>query len=887
MDPELLSKAREIVRRLRKLPPDQRKREAAKLWGDDDLLRSSVISLWKSSETGKRTASADAPSPAPETDKLAPKITGYESIGRLGEGAMGIVWEALQLSTRRRVALKLLSEASLGSERRKKRFAREVELAAGLEHPNIARVYESGLDKGVYYYAMELVRGVPLDVFVEQRELNSKQILELVRQICIAMEYAHSRGVVHRDLKPSNILVGDRGEPHVLDFGLAKMLDSEDKIAMSSDGDVTGTPMFMSPEQAAGDVNSVNARSDVYALGIIAYRLLTHQSPHDLSGSYLEVIRRVAEEEVRRPRSFARELDSELEAVLLKALSHDSADRYPSAGAMGGDIDNYLNGRPLIARKPTVLYLLRKKFNRHRAPAVAAVAACVVVVLLAIGLRSGGWLRELLAVTHIVRVAQPPIVKEIIVPATQVAEAPESRPVVRGDIALAIPIKSDADVIWEQVKNLDRGQGFGNQLDQAAALRLSANTFFDHSIYDSAGNTYQQFIKLCNAIQAADADRQTAVGARDKATAALKSAGQAGAIIDAPELWTQSQTMAAEAQRQFDAAGFAAAKAGWIQAAQSADDAASKASATAPLRLAKQQYDDAIETMDIAHLNKFGGADWKAVKDAVASAAAAAQKGDTASAATSYQNARRLLPAAVATADDQSHKADLRRVQPEITQHVAAARDLIRRQQNSAALGEIQKSLALNPNDVAAGGLRTDLLKNDLDGSVTLGVMLPPLKFDGNNLGECIGSIQAASGLHFTIDTRTLAAAGVDVNTVVNLNLGPETLESVLGQVCAITGGQTKLGCLVDNGMITISTLDKINSGPAQMITYNVSDLGRTQQDFDKLATLIYSNVDQYSWKVNGGTVGQIASMTGKLVVTTNQQNQRAVAKLLQSLRQK
>ena len=140
-----------------------------------------------------------------------------------------------------------------------------------------------------------------------------------MQKICRAMQFAHERGIIHRDLKPSNVLVDQDGEPRILDFGLAKGSDDESGLALTIDGAVTGTPMFMSPEQAAGDIGQISARTDVYTLGIITYRLLTGSSPHDLSGSYLQVIRRIAEEEARRPRVVGAKLDKDLEAILLKA----------------------------------------------------------------------------------------------------------------------------------------------------------------------------------------------------------------------------------------------------------------------------------------------------------------------------------------------------------------------------------------------------------------------------------------------------------------------------------------------------------------------------------------------------------------------------------------
>jgi Tol biopolymer transport system component len=310
-----------------------------------------------------------------------PDIEGYKIIEPLGEGGMGIVWRAEQLSTRREVALKLLISQRVDSVKAQARFQREVELTARLDHPNIARIYDSGLHQGMYYYAMELIEGIPLDQYVRNQNFSRTQILALMQKVCQAVLYAHLRAVIHRDLKPSNIIISPDGQPHILDFGLAKaLLDEDEELTISVEGQIAGTPAYMSPEQASGYRSQLDTRTDVYSLGVILFELLTGQSPHDLSFSMFDLLRQISSGNIRRPSEVDKSIDGELEAILLKALAHNPEERYASAGALAKDISNYLDEEPLDARVPTTLYFLRKKAYKYKKQ-VGITAAVLVVIL--------------------------------------------------------------------------------------------------------------------------------------------------------------------------------------------------------------------------------------------------------------------------------------------------------------------------------------------------------------------------------------------------------------------------------------------------------------------------------------------------------------------------
>jgi serine/threonine protein kinase len=276
-----------------------------------------------------------------------PDIKGYQVIRKIGEGGMGTVWEAIQLATRRRVAVKVLRDSLVGSDLAHRRFGREVQLAARLNHPRIANVYEGGVDRGVCYFAMEFVDGIPLDRYIAQTNASIPQVLEIVQRVCAAVQYAHDRGVLHRDLKPTNVLVSPTGEAWVVDFGLAKPLTETAVESLSVTGDLAGTPAFMSPEQIGG--RAVGPPSDVYSLGVILYRLLLGSGPHDTAGSQSDLLRRIDHEEPRRPRDTRPDLSPDLEAILLKSVARDPEQRYPTPGELGEDLERFRKGLPLRA----------------------------------------------------------------------------------------------------------------------------------------------------------------------------------------------------------------------------------------------------------------------------------------------------------------------------------------------------------------------------------------------------------------------------------------------------------------------------------------------------------------------------------------------------------
>jgi serine/threonine protein kinase len=327
-------------------------------------------------------------------------IPGYADLEELHRGGQGIVYRALQESTRRTVAIKVLREGPQADGAARRRFQREVEIVARLEHPHIVSVFDSGLTAhGQPYFVMEYVRGTELDHHVRSRDLAVEDVVRLFQVVLEAVQHAHERGVVHRDLKPSNILIDEQGQPKLVDFGLARPLFSgRDSIASLTGQMMLGTMAYMSPEQVRAAPDEIDARTDVYALGVILYEMLTGVSPYPASSQILDLLRHITETTPRPPsrawdrstgrgRRTGRErrssgrcpIDAELETIVLEAMSKEPERRYASAQAFADDLQRYLAGQPIRARRDSGIYVLRKTLRRNRRTAVLAGVALAAV----------------------------------------------------------------------------------------------------------------------------------------------------------------------------------------------------------------------------------------------------------------------------------------------------------------------------------------------------------------------------------------------------------------------------------------------------------------------------------------------------------------------------
>ncbi len=325
------------------------------------------------------------------TIRLPARIGSYDIKRLLGEGGQGVVYEAEQQSRQRSVALKVLKGGRFVGTHDVRRFRREIQTLATLKHGAIATFYEAGLtEEGQHFFAMELVEGRPLNAHVHDNEVPLEGRLELFRKVCDAVHYAHRHGVIHRDLKPSNIFIDSEGSPKILDFGLARMANTDVTLTTvtTERGQPVGTLRYMSPEQARGETTRIVEQSDVYALGVILYELLTDQPPYDVDKPMPEAVATICQTPPAKPSSMRRALRGDLETIVLKALEKETARRYQSVEELGDDVRRYLNEEPILANRPGRLGALRRRLFKHRLPIAVGATAITLVVTSLIG---GSW----------------------------------------------------------------------------------------------------------------------------------------------------------------------------------------------------------------------------------------------------------------------------------------------------------------------------------------------------------------------------------------------------------------------------------------------------------------------------------------------------------------
>jgi serine/threonine protein kinase/tetratricopeptide (TPR) repeat protein len=404
MEPERFRELDALFRQAVSMAPSSRAAFLARTCGDDDALRDRLERMLAFDEdlTNEATrghlgrvvvhAAARVVDCGNEPESRPAQIGEFRITDVLGEGGMGVVYLAEQRHPKRPVALKLV-RSTIVSPRMIRRFEFEAEVLARLKHPGIAQIYGAGAatvdGRSRPFFAMELVDGRPLTHFADKRNLDARERLKLLVRICRAVQHAHQQGVVHRDLKPSNILVTDDGEPKILDFGVARLVDAEVQLtSIQTDvNQLIGTLPYMSPEQVSANASQVDVRSDVYALGVVLYELLTGALPHDLAGQPIPRAASIICTEAPAPLSADhRQYKGDLETIVGKALEKDRDRRYQSASELAADVERYLNDKPIEARPPSVMYQMRKFARRNRGLVGSATATVLVLIAAVVGM---------------------------------------------------------------------------------------------------------------------------------------------------------------------------------------------------------------------------------------------------------------------------------------------------------------------------------------------------------------------------------------------------------------------------------------------------------------------------------------------------------------------
>jgi len=334
---------------------------------------------------GKKAArSAHHGESVPRRTKILSDFGDYELLEEIGRGGQGVVYRAHQKSLNRTVALKVIGLGPWTTERHLKSFRREVEAAASLEHPGVVPIHEVGERDGQCYFSMKFVEGGQLDEVFKREPLSIRRAVELIAKVARTVHYAHEHGILHRDIKPGNILLDKNGEPHLTDFGLARLVEADSTVTGTLE--VLGTPSYMAPEQAAGNNTDLNRNTDVYGLGAVLYQLLTGHPPF-AGGTTYETIRLLLETEPRQPRLLNPKIDRDLDTICLKCLEKDPKRRYSSALALGEDLEHWLKHEPIRAHH-TGIFSRGKKWVRRNSTK-ALLVACLIALAAAIGWNVG------------------------------------------------------------------------------------------------------------------------------------------------------------------------------------------------------------------------------------------------------------------------------------------------------------------------------------------------------------------------------------------------------------------------------------------------------------------------------------------------------------------
>jgi len=400
MNPDRWRQIEEVFQQALECADDERTGFVRRVTGDDSELRREVQSLLQAHASSSKVLDAPAHGGAvrlldldPELDLRDPvgaRLGAYRITAVLGAGGMGAIYKAVRDDDayKKEVAIKLVRRGLVGSsasrrEELQRRFQNERQVLASLDHPYIARLIDAGTtDDNRPYFVMDYVEGVPIDAYCDRRELTVRDRLLLFLKVCDAVQHAHQNLVIHRDLKPGNILITEAGTPKLLDFGLAKLVDPRSE-AIAAPATVShefmGTFAFAAPEQVADVGSAADIRTDVYALGMILYRLLSGAHPYGMHGTMTDVLHRITTLDPGPPSHHNRAIDDELDTIVLKALAKEQSRRYQTVGDLRTDIQRYLDGDAILAKADSGWYVLRKHIYRYRRPLAVAVIVALLV----------------------------------------------------------------------------------------------------------------------------------------------------------------------------------------------------------------------------------------------------------------------------------------------------------------------------------------------------------------------------------------------------------------------------------------------------------------------------------------------------------------------------
>jgi tetratricopeptide (TPR) repeat protein/tRNA A-37 threonylcarbamoyl transferase component Bud32 len=376
--------------------------DADELFEQNPDLRPELQQFFKDQEVVDRLTAPLRSVLASPAETPGQSIGDYELVEKISQGGMGVVWRAVQKSLNRVVALKMMRAGRLATPADRRRFRREAEAVAQLDHPHIVPIYEVGEHDGALYFSMKLFEGGSVAQHRARFQNDSRGTARLLATVTSAVHYAHQRGILHRDLKPANILLDERGAAHVGDFGLAKRMAGSagtvEASGVTQVGSIIGTPSYMAPEQAAGRPEAITTAADVYSLGAILYDLLTGRPPFR-EATLLDTLRSLLDKEPARPRSLNPRADRDLETICLKCLEKEPARRYASAQELTDDLERYLAGEPIQARPLPRMAKIWRWCRRQ--PLLAGVSAALLLsFVLGFGAVAWQWRR---AADHLVQ----------------------------------------------------------------------------------------------------------------------------------------------------------------------------------------------------------------------------------------------------------------------------------------------------------------------------------------------------------------------------------------------------------------------------------------------------------------------------------------------------